>query len=169
MTYQYYFYAYSEPGSKQWHDQGSGPFPSIEAPNSKIDGSFFPSGYTTYISELDRHMNIHWREKPVNEVKFPTDGYTQPPTEEDADKNGYVQVLAEFGWELVYWSDWDLAPGVRPWRHTMFWKPKTDRDILEDALTSLSILKRSAAAPVPIHSKHLNNIDQALKILREKL
>jgi hypothetical protein len=160
MTYQYYYKnnkcpagSSTEPDCICWYDEGTGPFSDLK--------------YSTYIENPT--VTLVWREKPVNKVTFPTTGHNWAPTEEDADKNGYVQVLSEFGWELVYWSDWALSPGVRPWRHTMFWKPKMNRDILEEALTSLSILKRSADAPVPIHSKHLNNIDQALKILREKL
>ena len=61
-----------------------------------------------------------------NKIYTPSDSWPEPitdrpPTEEDADKDGYVQVLGSDGlWRLDHWT---LTMRCESWQHTANWKP----------------------------------------------
>jgi hypothetical protein len=88
-----------------------------------------PANYVDYI-ENNKHHNLfqaatfwaQWGAAQALEalkLQMPTDGIRdRPPTEEDGDKEGWVQVLRDGRW----WDKpWDKAYG--PWLHTPSWRP----------------------------------------------
>jgi hypothetical protein len=146
-----YFY------KNHWYDENTGPFSGIK--------------HTTYVENPT--VELQWREKPMNEIKdptkaeFPTDGCRTIPTRRDGDKNGFVQLLTDQGWELYHWSQ---VSDNQPWRHTLHWEgPGTDEDVLADATLALKQLRYVACVPSPTNQSDLDCIEEALERFRSKL
>jgi hypothetical protein len=100
---------------------------------------------------------------------FPRNPHTHATTEEDADENGWVQVLTDKGWEVCFWAHVD----GRKWLHTPYWKPETDEVVVNKALEALTRIKVSANSTTPLYlgksNRDLEKIARALHIAKKQL
>lgn len=131
---------------KYWESLGASGFMSSHDRAAKLSEIAFSDGYKEAQTE---YLN-----------KFPL-GYThRPPTIEDADKNGYVQVLGEHG--CWYGEPYQYVSPPTRWIHTPIWEPKSREDIIEEAL---SLVGNTAT----LKPKEVLTVMGALKIAKDLL